>query len=224
MAAFDKLLGFCLPGGEQQARGVRAVRSTQRGQMRSSPDAKWISFTAEERIEVTRSSFRWVARIGGSRFGFVTVTDAYEERHGRLVVKLGGIVPAQKVTGPEADKGELQRYFAAIVSCPAALVNNPRLEWTDVGPAGLRVRDRDDATDATVDFEIGDDGRPLVLRAERPRIAGKQAVLTPWSARALEFREWEGLRVASRIEVDWILGAGPFTYFRAEVESFAIIR
>ncbi len=221
---FTKLRSFCLPGGDAQARTIRAIRTTQRGRMRSSPDAKWIPFTADETIESTRSDFRWQARIGGSRFGFVTVTDAYEEGHGRLAVKLGGIIPARNVTGPDADRGELQRYLAEIISCPAALVNHAALDWTATGPNILRVRDRNDLTGATVDFVIADDGRPLDCTAERPRTVGKQSIPTPWAGRATDFREFEGMLLPYRLAAEWRLPEGPFVYFESEVTSLEIIR
>src|SRR2546428_3678952 len=96
-ALLARLCGFSFPGGEAPARLVRAIRTTQRGEIRASPSARWIPFTAEEVIETKRSSFRWEARYRGGSMGLISVTDAYEEGHGRLVVKLGGVIPVQKV-------------------------------------------------------------------------------------------------------------------------------
>ena len=217
-----RLRAFCFPGGEEAARRVRAVRTTQRGEFRAAPEARWVPFTAEEVIESTRSSFRWDARIAGGRLGSTVVTDAYEDGHGRLVVKLGGVIPVKRATGPDLDRGELQRYLGAVISCPPALLNHPSLEFAVTGPGTLRVRDLQDQTGATVDLEIGEDGRPLGCHAERPRLAGKRNILTPWSGRAVEFQEWEGLRVASKLEALWHYPEGPFVYFRAEVTSFAV--
>ena len=152
------------------------------------------------------------------------MTDAYDEGRGWLLVKLGGVIPLKKTVGPEVDQGELQRYLASVVSCPPMILHNRSLEWTAAGPDTLRVWDRDDPTGATVDLEMDAEGRPLACRAGRPRMAGKRSVPTPWSGVAAEFREWEGLRVASRLEVQWDLPEGSFTYFRAEVTSFALLR
>ena len=55
---------FLFPGGEDNARRVGAIRTTQRGEMRSAPGARWMSFTADEVIDASRSSFRWDARFG----------------------------------------------------------------------------------------------------------------------------------------------------------------
>jgi len=219
-----RLRAFCFPGGEDAARRIRAVRTAEKGEMRMSPEARWIPFTAEQWVDATRSSFRWDARLDPGKLVSPVVTDAYEEGHGRLVVKLGGVLPVQKVAGPDADTGELQRYFASIMFCPPILLNHPSLEWTTVGPLTLRVRDREDPTGATVDIDIGEDGRPLTCRADRPRMVGKKAILTPWSGASLAFQEWEGLRVVSKLEVSWQFLEGPFIYFRGEITSLAAVR
>lgn len=218
-----RLRQFCLSGNEEAARSVNAVRVSEQGEMRMSPEARWIAFTAEQTIEARRSGFRWQARLSSGRLTPVTVTDAYENGHGYLSVKAAGLLPLKKITGADADRGELQRYLASTVFCPPALINHPSLEWDAVGPLTLRVRDRNDPTGATVDLEITAEGRPVTCRAERPRLVGKASVLSPWRGNYLEFREWEGLRVASRLEVSWQLPEGPFTYFRSELTSLAIL-
>jgi hypothetical protein len=103
--------------------------------------------------------------------------------------------------GPEIDRGELQRYLGSVVFSPSILLNHATLEWTAVGPLTLRVCDRKDTTGATVDLDISEEGCPLVCRADRPRMVGKLALTTPWSATCTEFKVWEGLRVPSRLEV-----------------------
>ncbi|MGE5724948.1 MAG: DUF6544 family protein [Acidobacteriota bacterium] len=218
-----RLRQFCLPR-EDAARAVSAVRIAEQGEMRMSPEARWIPFTAEQTIEARRSSFRWQARLSGNRLTSVTVTDAYENGHGYLTLKAAGFVPLKRITGADVDQGELQRYLASIAFCPPALLNHASLEWKAVASQTLRVRDRKDETGATVDLEMTEEGHPLTCRAQRPRLVGKHSVLTPWWGSYLEFSEWEGLRVASRLEVSWQLPQGPFAYFRSRLTSFQVLR
>ena len=217
----DSLKAFCFPGGEDAARRVRGVKTTERGEMCSAPGAQWIPYMADQRIDATQSSFCWEARYG-SGLRSVMVTDAYEEGRGRLVVRLGGLIPVKKFSGPDFDQGEIQRYFSSILMCPSMLLNHPTLEYSTAGKRTLRVRDRTDPTAATVDFEISETGRLVVCRAERPRLVGKRSVPTPWSGTCTEFQEWEGMRVVRLVEACWHLPEGNFTYYRGEITSYKL--
>ncbi len=226
-ARAQELLGrlrqYCLPGGDDAARAIRGVRTTQRGQIRSSANASWLGFTAEEEVDATRSRFSWVARTGSGLLTSVMVTDAYEDGHGRLVIKKGPI-QLKKIVGPDADRGELQRYLGYVSLCPPMTLNNPFLEWTSTGASTLRVTDVTDPAAASVEIEVGADGRPVVSRAERPMIVGKQTIMTPWSATGSDDRLFDGLRVPTRLEASWHVASGPFTYIRVEVLTFAPVR
>jgi hypothetical protein len=184
-----------------------------------SPEARWIRFTACEFIDATRSHFRWEARMDPGKISSITVIDAYEAGHGSLVVKLGGVLPVKEISGPDVDKAEIQRYLASMAYCPTMLLNHATLECTSVGPSTLRLRDKRDPTGAIVNLEVSEDGCPLVCRGERPRLVGKKVVLTQWSGTTSEFREYDGLRIATRVEAAWRFPEGDFTYFRAEVAS-----
>ena len=219
-----RLHRFCFPAGEESVCGVTAVHLAERGEMRMSPEARWIPFTAEETIETRRSSFRWQARLSGSRLTPVTVMDAYENSHGYLTVKAAGLIPLKKITGVDVDRGELQRYLASVIFCPPAMLNHPSLDWSAAGPLILRLCDRQDSSGASVDLEITEDGRPVGCRAQRPRLVGKRSVLTPWAGSYFDFQPWEGMRVASRLEVSWQLPEGPFVYFRSRLTSFRLLR
>jgi hypothetical protein len=74
-----------LCNGEKNTRRPTRVRSLSR---------------RSEYVDATHSSFRWEARIDPGKSGSPTVIDAYEDSHGRLQVKLGGIVPVKKITRP----------------------------------------------------------------------------------------------------------------------------
>jgi uncharacterized protein DUF6544 len=221
-SALGRLIAYCFPGGADAARGVRGIRTKQRGEIRSSGDARWNPFTAEEFVDATRSAFCWDARLGTGLMS-VTVTDAYEDGSGRLVVRKGPI-QLQRLTGLDVDKGELQRYLAYAPYYPPMMLNNPALELTDAGPLALHVRDHTAPAGTSVDVEIDERGQPVVVRAIRPMTIGKRVVLTPWSARATKAEEHEGMRIYRLMEAAWDQLEGSFTYIRIELTSIAIER
>ncbi len=219
----DRLRKFGIPRGEEFGRSIYRVCILEQGFMKSAPEAREVPFTSETTIDGRLSSFCWTAEMRSGRLRTVTVTDAYEDGHGRLVAKVGGLIPVANMRGPDFDKGELQRYLASIVFCPPALIHHPTLEWIAVSDRVIRVRDAMDATGATVDHEIGEDGAPMGMRAERPRAVGKRTILTPWSATCGNPREWHGLRVPAHLEVSWHLPEGSFTYYRSDITSLDVI-
>jgi hypothetical protein len=221
--ALAQLTAYCFPGGEAAARGVRGIRTLQRGEIRSGPEARWNPFTAEEFVDATRTAFRWEARIGGGLITSVRVTDAYENGAGRLVVKKGPLT-LKTLVGPEVDEGEVQRYLAYVGYCPPMILNNPSLEITEPMHRTLRVRDQNDATGASVDIELGVSGRAIVSRAIRPMIVGRRVIFTPWSATGSDTQELEGLRLWRRMEASWNPPGGAFTYVRLELTSITIVR
>ena len=148
----DRIKSYSFPAGEAAIRTIRGIQTTQRGEIRSGPDARWGPFSAEENIDATRSGFRWDAHMGSGLMS-VQVTDAYENGHGRLVVRKGPL-KLRELTGPDLDKGELQRYLAYLSYCPPILLNHTSLAIAAVDSNTLRVSDTSDATGAFVDVEV----------------------------------------------------------------------
>jgi hypothetical protein len=218
----NRLCDFCFPEGEDRARRVHGVRTTEIGEMQLSPNARWIPFTAKQTIDATRSCFRWEARFDPGKLTSLTVIDAYEKGRGRISLKAVGLIPIKRIVGNETDRGELQRYLAAITLCPAVLLQHRSLEWKAVGPRTLQVCDKNDPASA-VDFEISEEGCPLVCRANRPRLLGNRAVMTPWSAVGSNFRMVEGMRVPGHLEACWHFSQGAAPYYRSDVTSFAAL-
>jgi hypothetical protein len=215
---------FALPGGEEDPRQISRMRLTETGEMRSSPAARWIPFTAQESIETRKSGFVWEARFRAGRVVPMFVTDAYEDGHGRLIAKVGGTLPVVNGRGPDFDKGELQRYLGGLTWCPPIILSHPTLDCEAAGPLTLRVRDTLDPTGAFVDIDFSDEGCPLRCRADRPRAVGKKTFMTSWSGSVFDFSEREGLRVPGRMEAAWHMPEGIFTYFKCEITSIVMER
>ena len=212
-ALLARLRGFLLPEGDETARGVPTVRIFEKGEMRMSAEARWMSFTAELTFQTKFSEFRWEARTSG-----VVITDAYEDGHGIAMSRLAGLLTLKRASlGPALDRGEVQRYLSSLMLCPAALVNHASLEWTAVTESVLRVRDLADPTGAAVDFEIGLDGEPTSCHTIRLRLVGRNAVDTECVGKGRAFRLWNGMRMAHRLEVSWEIPGAPFCYYRSEV-------
>jgi hypothetical protein len=220
MSLVDRIKAFSLPAGELAVRGVRGIITTERGEFRSSPNARWVAFTAREHVDATKSSFCWNAQMGTGLKSF-NVTDAYENGQGRLVVKKGPL-KLRELRGSDVDRGELQRYLAYLGYCPTMIINNPYLVMESIGPQTLRVSDKSDQTGVSVDLDVEDIGRISLARAIRPMTVGRKIVMTPWSGRMSDFKEWRGLRIPYSMEAAWEPPEGAFTYIRIELTGVTV--
>lgn len=208
-----RMRDFLFPEGDAAARDLRAVRIFEKGEIRASEKARWMSFTSKQTLQTRFSGFHWDARTSG-----IVITDAYEDGHGFAMSRLAGLLTLKKAShGPELDRGEVQRYLSSLMLCPAVLVNHASLEWNAVAESVLRVKDLADPTGASVDFEIGSDGEPGSCCTIRPRLVGRNAVDTKWVGKGSDFRLWNGMRVAHNLEVWWQVPGAPFCYYRSEV-------
>ena len=110
-------------------------------------------------------------------------------------------------TGDDLDVGEAMRYLAELVWVPPAILVNPALEWSQVGPNQLLASTRVGERTASVRLSLDDEGRAAVVlvpasawafvrRAEVDRVidtlhADKVALvfvfalLSSWAARLL---------------------------------------
>jgi hypothetical protein len=102
------------------------------------------------------------------------------------------------------------------------IVHNPYLLMVAVGPQTLRISDKSDQTGASVDFYVEDTGRISLTRAIRPMAVGRKIVMTPWSGRTSDFKEWQGQRIPYSMEAAWELPEGAFTYIRIELTSVTV--
>jgi hypothetical protein len=216
-----KMRRFLLPGGNAVVRGIESVETKEIGCMRAQADAQSARFTAKGTYEATRSEFRWSARMQGSATRFLTIVDAYEGR-GLLEVKIGGLIPVKRLTGPAADQGELQRYLATVVMVPPLLVANDAIRWEAIGASSLRVWDCSRA-DIHVDVELDGGGKPVECTALRPRLVGKKFELTRWSAVPVEYTDFDGIRVATKSEARWHLPEGALTAVELEITNVKFI-
>lgn len=218
------LRSFCFPGGEESVRPIRAIVIEEAGSLQMAAGARPIPFTSQQRTDCTRSSFQWKAHLNPGRLTSGTVVDSYEDGHGWIEVKAIGLIPGKRFAGHDVSLGELQRFLASVILCPAALLNHPTLDFQTAEPLILRISDQKDPLGAFIDILLAEDGAPIGCRASRPRLVGKHSILTPWRTRGSEFRIFEGLRVPTRLEAQWDLAEGPFAYYRSEITSFRCLR
>jgi uncharacterized protein DUF6544 len=136
-----------------------------------------------------------------------------------MLVKLCSTLTLADSSDPEIDQGANLRWLAEAAWFPYAFVGDP-IQWEPIDARSARVTLLQEDLPVSAVVEVDEEGKLVRLRADRYRDAGGgRAVLTPWTGHYREYRDFDGVRVPSSVEVSWDLEEGEFSYARFRVTA-----
>jgi hypothetical protein len=199
------------------ASDIRTARLKHDGLFRTTPEQRWFPIEGEQYFTVARPGFVWNASIRPAPFLWIEARDRLVSGRGNMLVELVSTFPIADAVGAEIDQGSRLRWLAECAWFPYAFVGDD-VQWEPIDAHSARARLRGDGLPVSALVEIDDDGKLTELRADRYRdVGGGKAVLTPWTGRYSDYREFNGFRVPSSVEVTWELEKEPFSYVRFRV-------
>lgn len=195
---------------------IKTVRLKQGGYFRMNEDQKWMPIEAEQYFNVDSAEFIWVARVKFAPFLYIYAKDEFIDGRGNLVVKLLGLITVADAKGYEVDHGELMRFLAECIWFPSAFLND-YMEWEAVDENSARATITHGKISASVTYHFNEKGEVTSITAKRYREVNGEFVLEDWEGQILEYSEFNGLTVPSRVDIIWKLDTGDFSYDRIEV-------
>ena len=189
------------------------------GLFRTSPGMPWWETTGEQYFTTATPGFIWHARVYPVPLLWIEVRDALLHERGNMLVKFLSAVPIANASGSEIDQGSALRWLAESAWFPYALVADC-LQWTPLDDRTARATLRYEGPPASAIVEVDDEGKLVRLRAERYRDLGNgNAALTAWGGDYSDYREFNGFRVPTSVNVGWDLETGWFGYARFRILS-----
>ncbi|WP_373524767.1 DUF6544 family protein [Nostoc sp.] len=196
---------------------VAEVSLSQTGQFNlNEMEDKWNPFTATQLVITQRLGFDWDARIQMAPGLNAFVHDAYLLGEGNLHASLLGLVTVADVHGtPEADQGELMRFFAEAAWYPTALLPSQGVYWEMIDDTSARATLTDGATTVSLVFQFNADGTIATMRAEA-RHRDKLTAM-PWGGRFWEYSVRNEMLIPLESEVGWEYPEGTRLYFKGRI-------
>jgi hypothetical protein len=199
----------------------RQVRITQTGQMRKTPDAKPMRFTATQWFAVDHIGFSWQARFPIVGPLAMKVVDEFSGGQGNLVVRLLGF-PINRQKGLGITAGEAVRYLAELPLVPFAMTHNRDLEWRALDDRAMEVSATVDDEHLAVRFDVDESG-DIVRASSISHPMGNDGGVVPWGGEFREYQTFNGIRIPTQAEVYWDLPAGRFVYWTGTITSVAAL-
>ena len=192
----------------------RIVRLTQKGRIRSSAEAGWMTLEAEETYSVDPPAFVWQAWFPRAGLPLVVGRDEYLDGAGSILMKLLALVPVADERGDEMRAAGLMRFLNEMVWFPAAyLGDHVKIGAVDDRSFTVTIADRGIA--ATGTLVVDEAGRAVTFRARRYDTGTRSVETweTPFTA--------EGVRAGLTVPTDgsalWKRPGGDFTYIELSV-------
>jgi hypothetical protein len=192
----------------------RLVRLTQRGRIRSSTEAGWMAFEADETYSTNPPAFVWRASFPTPLVPVVLGRDEYLEGSGSIVMKMLAIVPVADAHGSELGAAGLMRYLNEMMWFPAAFLGaNVKISPVDDASFAVSITDRGMIAEAVLFIDA--EGQPTNFRALRFNTGSN--TVEAWETPITAYGTYGGLRLPRTGSAVWKLASGDLDYIELEV-------
>ncbi|MCV2395383.1 hypothetical protein OEB99_13785 [Actinotalea sp. M2MS4P-6] len=200
-----------------------AFRAVMRGRIRSTEDAPWMTFAAEQVNTVGDTWTRWFRMDATMRGLPVDVLHVYREGDASMHARVASMVPVVSVEGREMGKAETVTVLNDVcMMAPAALLDAP-VTWAEVDDHHVVVRLACGGHEVAATLVLDDAGDLVDFRSEdRSRTDGRTVEQMPWSTPLTGHREMPIGRVAGAGAAVWDAPEGTYTYIETTIDSVEI--
>jgi hypothetical protein len=209
-----------LSGAVGQPR-VQNFRARFHGQIRSGPDARWMSFTGEQHNFYDQPSRLFL--MDATMFGIpVQAFHRFIGPSATMRVKVASIVAIVDAKGPEMDQAETVTLFNDLcVFAPGALID-PRIQWQAIDPqtVGASFTNLSHTTRAVLSFNDRGELTNFVADGRGAGSAdGKTFTRMRWSTPLAGYRQFGSHQLMARGEGVWHPPAGDYSYLRFNLDA-----
>lgn len=195
---------------------INTVRLKQKGTLRQTPEDAWKNITAVEYFSVNPPAFVWMGQIAAGPISIVAARDSYQEKHGRMFIKMLGVKTIGDVRGEEMDYSSLVRYLNEMMWFPTAYLND-NIHWDAVDNNSARVTVTDGAKSASAILYFDEKGTLTNFVGERYHEVNGVYVKDTWETPMTEYGEFNGLKLPVKGYATWKTKSGDFSYINLEI-------
>ncbi|MBN1634151.1 MAG: hypothetical protein JW917_08305 [Ignavibacteria bacterium] len=200
----------------------QVVNVKQIGEMRTTPDSKWLDFEAEQWFTTSKPGFLWKANVSLFPGIFMTGRDKLINYEGSMLIKILSVFTVVDSKGNKINQGTFIRYIGENVWFPYA-VSNEIYSWEEIDPVTARITLMRGNINVSGVFKFTEEGDFLSFEALRYYEREEGGSLENWLVTADEnsYREFQGIRVPAKLSVIWKLKDGDFNWLNLEITDIS---
>lgn len=196
-----------------------SVRLLQEGEMKTSPDGKWMTFTANQYFNCDNPSFVWKTRVKPLPFAFMNGRDKLINGEGQMLIKLFSMITlVNEGANEKINAASMQRYLAEMCWFPSAVIND-YIGWEAMEPTTAKAILTIGGKSVSGIFKFSNEGEMLSFETERYYGSGEDVVLKKWLIEMVDYKEFNGIKIPYKCKVTWKLNTGDFNWLNLEITA-----
>ncbi|HDR88621.1 MAG TPA: hypothetical protein ENN63_03195 [Bacteroidetes bacterium] len=199
---------------------IRSVYVKQEGEMRTTPEGKWMPLKAEQYFRTDMPGFIWIADVKAAPLIHLAGRDKYMNGKGHMLIKLLSLVTVADASGRHIDQGTLLRYLGETIWFPTVTLS-PYITWESIDSLSARATMAWGEIQASGTFLFNEQGEITGFEADRYYTRKEGPTLERWLVEVDTDQTIEsaGIRIPAGVRVTWKLDSGDFTWYRMTIKE-----
>ena len=190
---------------------------TQKARMKMKPgQEKWLHATASQITTVDPPAFVWTVNLQMNPLMHMAGRDKFVDGKGAMRILMNGLINVVNEAGEKLDEGTIQRYLGELVWFPTLAVS-PLVTWEALDEHSARATMTYMGTTGSGTFWFDAQGNFVRFSAWRYMGNEPESERREWVLTVDDYREFDGIRVPSKMKATWRLEEGDWTWLDLEI-------
>ena len=199
---------------------VRNARIITEGQFKTSPERDWARMNSQQYnfFDSPKRIYYLQTRVFGLP---VLGLHTYKDASATMLIKVAGLLTVVHGKGPEMDQGETVTVFNDMcLLAPASLIDK-RIQWETVDPLTVKAVFNNNGINVSAVLYFNDQGQLVNFVSEDRYYSptGKTYQKVPWSTPVRDYKEINGVKLATYGEAIWHFPDGDYSYGKIRIKD-----
>lgn len=186
---------------------------TQKGEIRTSPEKKWLPFFATQYMSSNNFGFIWKAKALP-----MLIRDKYTNGKGEVKVSVLGLKNIVLFSGQKVDQSSLGRYLGELIWFPIGFLN-PDISWEAIDYRTIKATVVKENHTLEGFFIFNQNGMIDHFKTKRYR----DTELEDFIGELGEYEDYNGLLIPNTMTAIWDLKKGKLKYFKATILDYKLM-
>ena len=188
---------------------IRSARLRHNGQFKPGLKKDWSKIEGEQYFSTINPAYIWKGTTH-----FFTARDFYIGGKGGLIVTILSLFNVVNAKGKAFDSGELLRWLMENIWFPTNLLPKENMTWAAIDSRKARLNFEHKGLSLYLDCTFNEENE--IIEMETKRNMDETRVET-WIGKPASYKEMNGVRIPTDVEVLWRLAEGDLSYARFHV-------